>query len=120
MTLGYTVSQEDPSVISTFFIHFRLYKEAHTRFTVVFHDIPGMNSQIEDKVQDLCIPIPLELVPCMIEIYEFVSVLLSCGVSSADEYMVARVLWKRVQAKKFHERILPQKAVPNDASESFS
>ncbi|OAX42109.1 hypothetical protein K503DRAFT_408836 [Rhizopogon vinicolor AM-OR11-026] len=77
-----------------------------------------MDWQIEDKVRDVCIPVPRELAPGMTEVYEFVLArcqsisfvtIASLNLYSLRRGDVACTIWKWVQLKKYHKRILPQR-----------
>ncbi|KAG2105423.1 hypothetical protein BD769DRAFT_156790 [Suillus cothurnatus] len=109
-TLGYAVSQEMPGPpdLSSLVIHLRLSTQIVTHFIVAFCDM-----QIVDTVQNMCIPIPCELMPVMADIYEFVAARsTSCrGLNPVEECDLACKIWKQLQAEKYHKRLLQQEIV---------
>ena len=91
-TIEYTVSQEKPGTpdLSSLVIHTSLSIQDVPRFTVMFRDV-----HIEDKRQSVCISVPCELLPVMMEIYEFTSCRTQRYPGSED--LGARLDWLQVQ-----------------------
>jgi hypothetical protein len=95
-TLEYTVSQTKPGRpgLLSAVIHFRLSTEIVTRFSVMFCEM-----QIEDKVQNMCIPVPRELEPVMMNIYEFILKRSAIKSIPASECDLAHRIWKGLQVE---------------------
>ncbi|KAG0697121.1 hypothetical protein DFH29DRAFT_164478 [Suillus ampliporus] len=89
---------------SEVFIHFGLSTETSTRFAIVLRDM-----QIEDKVQNLRILVPLELVPTVADIRDFVLARLQTTLEifcNETECELARQVWEPVQVQKYHAHLL--------------
>lgn len=95
-TLEYTISQENagPPDISSLVIHLRLSTQTDTRFDVVLRDM-----RIEDKVENVCVSLPGELTPVLMDISEFVR-----------EFVLRRsaIKWKPASDCSFGGRIWQQ------------
>jgi hypothetical protein len=79
-TLEYAVSQENAGLpdISSLVIHLRLFTQTDTRFDVVLRD-----TRIEDKVENTCVSLPVELILVSMNISgfvrEFLAISFGCG-----------------------------------------
>ncbi|KAG2133280.1 hypothetical protein DEU56DRAFT_417602 [Suillus clintonianus] len=105
-TLEYTALQEKPGPpdISNLFIHLRLSTEIDTRFTVVCRDM-----QIEDKGENVCISLPSELTPVIMDISGFVREFVfrrpTIEWKPASEIRFCNMVWQELQAEKYHQRV---------------
>ncbi|KAG2133284.1 hypothetical protein DEU56DRAFT_981524 [Suillus clintonianus] len=103
LTIGYASSEENtgPPDLSSLVIHVN-------RFSVVFRDM-----QIKDKWpgRDVCVPVPSELMPVIMDIYEFALARSDVGSRQWDtmtESYFARRIWKQLQVERYHQRVLQQ------------
>ncbi|KAG1728149.1 uncharacterized protein EDB91DRAFT_865479 [Suillus paluster] len=98
---GYADSEEmsESSVLSSLF---HISTQTSPRFALLSRDM-----QIEDRVQNLHIPVPLELVPVVTNICNFALARSQIsGDTDEPECDVAHQVWQRVQIQKYHERLL--------------
>lgn len=111
-TLEYTVSQENAGLpdVSSLIIHLRLSTQTDTRFDVVLRDM-----QIEDKVENVCVSLPGELTPVLMDISEFVRefVLRRSAIKwkPASDCSFGGRIWQQMQAEKYRQRVLQQEVV---------
>ncbi|KAG1848295.1 hypothetical protein DFJ58DRAFT_472057 [Suillus subalutaceus] len=112
-TLEYTVSQENAGSpdVSSLVIHLRLSTETDTHFDVMLRDM-----QIEDKVENVCVSLPGELTPVLMDISEFVRefVLRRSAIKrepGASDCSFGGWIWQKMQAEKYRQRVSQQEVV---------
>ncbi|KAG1807044.1 uncharacterized protein BJ212DRAFT_779896 [Suillus subaureus] len=101
LTIKYAFSEENtgPPGLSSLVI-------CVNRFSVIFCDM-----QIQDNWRNVCIPIPSELTPVIMDIYEFAlarSDVCSRQWDTMTESYFARRIWKQLQVERYHQRVSQQ------------
>ncbi|KAG2058324.1 hypothetical protein BDR06DRAFT_950817 [Suillus hirtellus] len=98
LKIEYTFSEQNPGPpdLSSLVIHVN-------RFSVLFRDM-----QIRDHWHNVYIPVPSELTPVIMDIYEFAlarSDVCSHQWDTMTESYFARRIWRQLQVERYHQRV---------------